>query len=84
MEQIVLNSFSDEQLETLAETLCRKAMEKISENQTSVVLLTQSEVQEFFHVSRSTLWRWIRDGLVTPRRVGRKQFFDKAQLLKLM
>lgn len=27
------------------------------------------------HVNRSTLWRWQKDGLITPKYVGKKLFF---------
>lgn len=30
---------------------------------------------EKLKVNRSTLWRWEKDGLITPKRVGKKVFF---------
>ncbi len=31
-----------------------------------------------YHVNRTTLWRWQKDGLITPTRMGKKIFFCQA------
>lgn len=37
-----------------------------------VVYLTPLQYQRRFHISKSTFWRWVREGRVTCRRLGPK------------
>lgn len=46
-------------------------------------LLTAKEVENSMKVSRSTLYRWEKKGLITPMRYGRSKRYCKDELLKL-
>ena len=46
-------------------------------------LLTAKEVEGSMKVSRSTLYRWEKKGLITPMRYGRSKRYCKDELLKL-
>lgn len=46
-------------------------------------LISAREVAEFYGISHSTLWRWIKDGRVpAPIRIGRRTFWEAQTLLK--
>ena len=46
-------------------------------------LLTAKEVEGSMKVSRSTLYRWEKKGLITPMRYWRSKRYCKDELLKL-
>lgn len=46
-------------------------------------LLTAKEVENSMKISRTTLYRWEKKGLITPMRYGRSKRYCKDELLKL-
>ena len=81
--QVIYNVFTDEQVQALAESLSQKVLAKVAENQTADTLLTQAEACEYYHIDRVTLWRWVRDGVLVPKRIGRKKYYVKEQLAQI-
>lgn len=46
---------------------------------------TQSDVSNLFHVSRSTIWRWVRNGqLPAPTQIGRRLVWRKDAVNALL
>lgn len=45
--------------------------------------LTLQEASDAFGVSRRTLWRWIADGRLTARRVGRRVYIARSEVRRL-
>lgn len=43
--------------------------------------LTREETKNFFKISYVTLHDWIRKGLITPYKMGRKTFFKRSELV---
>jgi hypothetical protein len=43
-------------------------------------LLSPSSAAHYLHISRMTLWRWVRDGKVKPIEFDGQKFFDKIEL----
>ena len=46
--------------------------------------LTQDEVAAMLGVSKSTLWRWNKSGYLRNTKCGRKSFYKKSDIDKLM
>lgn len=46
--------------------------------------LTPDEVAEMLGVSKSTLWRWNKSGYLHNTKCGRKPFYKKSDIDKLM
>jgi len=46
--------------------------------------LTREEAAEYCHVSKSTIWRWKRDGILQFSRFGHKLLFKVSVLDKFM
>ena len=42
------------------------------------------DVQKVLGISRTTLYRWTQDGLLTPKKVRRKVFYSVEQARQLM
>lgn len=50
----------------------------------SEVYLTHKEVAEMLGVSTNTLWRWNKSGYLRSTKCGRKPFYKKSDIDKLM
>ena len=46
-------------------------------------LMTAEEVQDVFQVSRQTIWRWRRDGILPAVQIGRSVRFRRSDVEKL-
>lgn len=46
-------------------------------------LLTAKEAQERLKISRSTLLRWEKGGVITPVRVGRTKRYQQSEIINL-
>lgn len=76
---------TESQLKQVAEDSARSVLEKFGIATEEVKEKLQVEDRAEYrplvywmnklNVNRSTLWRWEKDGLVTPKRVGKKLFF---------
>lgn len=43
-------------------------------------LLTPDEVASKYRISKVTLWRWAKDGLLKPVKMGRKSFYRQMDI----
>ena len=43
-------------------------------------LLTPTEVAEKYRISKVTLWRWDKMGLLAPIKIGRKPFYRQSDI----
>lgn len=43
-------------------------------------LLTPDEVASKYRISKVTLWRWTKDGLLKPVKMGRKSFYRQSDI----
>ncbi len=44
------------------------------------ILLTPDEVASKYRISKVTLWRWAKDGLLKPVKMGRKSFYRQVDI----
>ncbi len=44
------------------------------------ILLTPDEVSSKYRISKVTLWRWAKDGLLKPVKMGRKSFYRQVDI----
>lgn len=44
------------------------------------ILLTPDEVASKYRISKVTLWRWAKDGLLKPVKMGRKSFYRQSDI----
>lgn len=44
------------------------------------ILLTPDEVASKYRISKVTLWRWAKDGLLKPVKMGRKTFYRQSDI----
>lgn len=44
-------------------------------------LLTAKQVREKFNIGSTTLWRWEQEGVLKPRRLGRKVFYQESDII---
>lgn len=46
--------------------------------------LTTKEVMALLRVSRITIWRWVKDGILKQTKVGGKLLYPKSELNKML
>ncbi len=72
--------------EDLLNEIRRIMIEVLQENPITVEphekFLTKKEVCSLLSVSLSTVWRWMKDGKLTPHYVGGRVFFKQSEILK--
>ena len=74
--QYILNK---EDLETILRTLVRETIEQYEAEKTEPKL-TIKQVSKRLGVDPSTLWRWEREGYLTPSRIGRKVLYKQSDI----
>ena len=42
--------------------------------------LTINQACEYLHVSRMTIWRWSKDGILKPKKIGCKTLYARADI----
>ncbi|KAF2955839.1 helix-turn-helix domain-containing protein [Marinitoga sp. 38H-ov] len=47
-------------------------------------LLTRNEVMELFKISAPTIYRWGKKGILKPIKIGKKVFYKKSDIEKLL
>ena len=82
----LMNSGRKIVLEVSVTDLREFALEIINEvNQSKVLDNTAYTAQEFadkHHVDVSTLWRWRKQGILKPTKIGGRVFYHESDLLK--
>jgi predicted site-specific integrase-resolvase len=44
-------------------------------------ILTKQQAADFCQISMATMTKWMREGVVSFRKIGRRVFFDRDRLL---
>lgn len=65
--------------EKIAESAAKKVLDNHKEK-----LLTKEEVSEMFSISKTTLWRWQRDDLISFRKIGNRVYFPELEIRKMI
>ena len=62
-----------------------KAVKELSEKEQKTTepntLVDRKELSEMFGVNQSTIWRWSKRGILNPKGIGGRVYFDRAEVL---
>lgn len=70
--------------EAVAEALAEEREKQLEAKKQEEIALTSKEVMELLSITPVTLWRWEKENIITPTKVGRKKLYNKAELVKLV
>ena len=73
--QLVLNKADLQEL-----FLDWKEESELNRKKETETLLTPDEVASKYRISKVTLWRWAKDGLLKPVKMGRKSFYRQSDI----
>lgn len=80
-----LLGFKEELASMVSEAVALKlSNQKKSSKEPVREYLTQKEVKGILKVSRQTLWRWGRDGILVPAKIGRMLRYCRADVDKAL
>lgn len=82
----MLQEFKQNQ-ENCGRTLCRPAaceQELGEETELADDLVDAVDVQELFRITKSTYYRWVQKGILTPIKMNKKDFYRKSELQELL
>lgn len=54
------------------------------ENQSDNKLLKITEVCKLFSVTKPTVYKWCKDGILKPSKIGNRVFYEKKEILELI
>ena len=57
-----------------------KEESELNRKKETETLLTPDEVASKYPISKVTLWRWAKDGLLKPVKMGRKSFYRQSDI----
>lgn len=57
-----------------------KEESELNRKKETETLLTPNEVASKYRISKVTLWRWAKDGLLKPVKMGRKSFYRQSDI----
>ena len=57
-----------------------KEESELNRKKETETLLTADEVASKYRISKVTLWRWAKDGLLKPVKMGRKSFYRQSDI----
>lgn len=57
-----------------------KEERELNRKKETETLLTPDEVASKYRISKVTLWRWAKDGLLKPVKMGRKSFYRQSDI----
>lgn len=57
-----------------------KEESEVNRKKETETLLTPDEVASKYRISKVTLWRWAKDGLLKPVKMGRKSFYRQSDI----
>ena len=57
-----------------------KEESELNRKKETETLLTPDEVASKYRISKVTLWRWAKDGVLKPVKMGRKSFYRQSDI----
>lgn len=57
-----------------------KEESELNRKKETETFLTPDEVASKYRISKVTLWRWAKDGLLKPVKMGRKSFYRQSDI----
>lgn len=82
----LLVTLTTDQLKSIISEAIKTELEKI--NQVNLIekstdLLTRKQLMDYLSVSSTTLHNWNRDGILFPKQIGGRVFYEKSDVLSL-
>lgn len=74
LRKIVANAISEE----------RQRIQKENDEAKEIACLSRADVAKMLSVNVNTLWRWARDGYLSPKRVGRRVLYLKSDVERII
>lgn len=71
-------------IELIAESISQAKAESDTPQEAEKLFLTSRELQEFLSISHSSMHRFINEGKLKPKRLGRKLLFDKNEIIEML
>ncbi len=63
----------------------KKAVQELSAKEQEIAepntLVGRREVSEMFGVNQSTIWRWSKKGILNPKGIGGRVYFNRAEVM---
>lgn len=86
MEQILFTNYKKEDLEDLIMECLKKVlkdypMEKMQQETEKEEILSIEDVQKIFNVSKVTIHKWKKKGLLPYYKMNRKLYFKRSEIL---
>jgi len=87
MTDIKINNFSKEDLKSVINEALKFHIDCLKDtvlnSQTDFSeFLTVHQTAEFFHVSKVTIYQWIKDGLLVSYKMGNRTYFKRSELIE--
>lgn len=79
-ELVVLSK--DQLINLITQSISQAKAESDKSQEAEKVFLTSRELQEFLNIGHSTMHRYINEGKLRPKRLGRKLLFDKSEVIE--
>ena len=57
-----------------------KEESELNRKKETETLLTPDEVASKYRISKVTIWRWAKEGLIKPVKMGRKSFYRQSDI----
>lgn len=90
INDLITNGYGDIQITVTANDLMAFANHIIASLQNDTVStetedesMTRQQVMDYLGVKSTTLWNWEKKKLLVPRKIGRKYYYSKADLIAL-
>jgi len=84
-KSILLHCLSTAEFKAIIKDVVKEELVSIKkdlENKGSDILLTRTEVCDLMKISKTTLWKWTKNGKITAYGMGNRVYFKKQELLK--
>ena len=84
MDEIVVISISPDKLKNMIRDVIRDEMISIEKKKKEKELMNARELCQYLNIHPGTLNNWKRDGKIPFKRMGKRVFFEKAEVKKAL
>ena len=71
-------------LEDLKNFMSELIDDSLKQKEKEKELLSQNDVCQLFNITKPTLWRWKKEGILVPRQIGRQIFYNRNDINKIL
>lgn len=84
MREEIIISMPKKELEELVRSSVLSAIEQSERPKQGKELMTFEDTREFLDISASTLFKWKRENRIPYRRIGKRIYFHKGEIIHAM